>query len=141
MLLEEADILAVALDSRVGKIANEWYETDDEVDSQVEQHHKEDRVGQATLNFPHVQNQVQCEQGICCVTNGRDQANDGGPSESQAEKGEERIVESVGCFAGFCEDVGFLGWDVGRDFLLDFLRLARLPRVRDLLVIWVLRMD
>ena len=138
MFFQQTDVLAIALDSSVGKITDERNEADEEVDSEVDQHHEKNTVGQAAFNLAHMQNQVECEQGIGCVTYSWDEANDGGPAEAHAEEGEKRIVEAVGCLAGFGQDVGFLGWDVGCNFLLHFLGLALLGGMRNLIVVWVL---
>jgi hypothetical protein len=138
VFFEKAHVLAVALDRGIGKIAYKRHETDKKVNGQVDQHHKQDTVGEAAFDLAHVQDQVECEERIGGVANSRDQANDRGPTEAHSKKTEESKVEAVGSLASFCEDGSIVLGNVGWDLLLDFLGLAWLPWVRNQLIVRVL---
>jgi hypothetical protein len=138
VFFEKTHVLAVALDCRVGKIANKRHETDNKVDGKVDQHHEQDTIGKTALDLAHAQNQVECKERIGAVTNSRDETNDRGPTEAHSKYAEQGKVEPVGSLASFCEDGGIVLGDVGRNLLLDFLRLAWLPWMWDFLIVRVL---
>lgn len=138
MLLQQADVLAIALDRSVCEVADEGDETNNEVKCKVEHHHEENTLRQTARHLTHAQDELERKERISGVTNGGYEANDGGPAEAHAHETEQGEIKSVGRLAGPGEDVGLLLWDVGRNFLFDLLRLARLPRVGDLLVVRVL---
>ena len=59
MFFEKTDVLAVALDGSICEIADEGYKTDDEVDGEVEDHHKEDARWETAFDLLHFPDQVQ----------------------------------------------------------------------------------
>ena len=140
MLFEQTNVLSVCLDSSIGNITNKWNKTDEEIDKHVDQHHDQDAGRKTTFNLAHVANEVETKCSVGYITRGRNKTNDGRPTESETSKTEKGIIEAVGSLAGFGEDIGFLLGNVGGDLLLDFLRLARLLRVGNLLVKGVLGM-
>ena len=138
MLFQQAHVLAVALERSVCKVSKEWYKTNDKVKSEVEQHHEQHTLGEAAFDLAHAHDEFEGEECIGSVTNGRHETYDGRPTEAHTKQTEQGEIKSVGGLAGSGEDVGLLLGDVGRDLLLDFLRLAWLPGVWDLLVVRVL---
>ena len=92
MLFKKTDILSVALDGCVGKIANEGDEADDEIDGKVDHHHKQNARWETAFDLSHFQDQVECEEGIGSIANSGNKANDRGPTESHAKDSEEGVV-------------------------------------------------
>ena len=138
VLLQKAYVLAVALEGSVCQVAKEGDEANDKVEGQVEHHHEENTIGETACDLSHAHDEFESEQCVGCVTDSRHKTNDGRPTEAHAHETEQSEIHPVGSLAGSCEDIGFLLGDVGRDLLLDFLHLAWLPGVRNLLVVRVL---
>lgn len=83
--------------------------------------------------------QVGGEEQSGTVADGWEDADDGGPAKADTHEVEQGKVESVCGLAGFGEDFGVALRDVGGDLLLNFLGLAGLAGVGDLLVVRVLK--
>lgn len=139
MFLQKSAVLGVGFEVGIGKIAEEGYKANEEVDGDVDEHLDEDSHGQTALDLHTASDEQESNSSIDGVTGSGYDANNGGPSEACTEELEECHVHSVRATAHFGKDVGIVFRDVGRDGLLDLLLLARLAWVVDVYEERVLR--
>jgi hypothetical protein len=137
--LQQPYVLRIRFESRVCEITHEWNQANEEVDQDVDKHLDLRAAVESTFDCAAFLEDHQGDQTSQGITKGWHDADDGFPTEADAEEGEEATVHFVGAGAHFCKHFGIVLGNVGWNDLLDFLHFASALWIFNVGEEWVLR--